>query len=85
MIMKKANDRTIQNVIKKVMLAYWNAVKCLNISRKHYYCKAIFAGSQIALLSDGTVVCSCFDDIKRMPIGNIKTEGLCEIWRGGGN
>src|ERR1043166_3365830 len=33
-------------------------------------------------LSDGTVVCACIDDTKKMPLGNVNLQSMQEIWDG---
>ena len=37
---------------------------------------------QIAILSDGSAVCSCIDAEKTNPLGNITTQSMEEIWNG---
>jgi MoaA/NifB/PqqE/SkfB family radical SAM enzyme len=44
------------------------------------YCT--FPWRQLAVLSDGTAVCSCIDVLKKNPLGNFKTQSFDEVWNG---
>lgn len=46
---------------------------------QNYICKAL-NGKQVAILSDGSVVCSCYDKFRERVLGNINDNTLCEIW-----
>ena len=48
---------------------------------KSKVCLAAY-GKQAAILSDGTVVCSCFDKCKDVPLGNMNDSSFMEIWNG---
>ena len=52
------------------------------VRKRRPFCTAIFEGSHSAILSDGTVVCSCMDYAKDMPLGNIMSQPLETIWYG---
>jgi MoaA/NifB/PqqE/SkfB family radical SAM enzyme len=56
----------------------------LRIKKLRPYCSAIFEGKQMAILSDGTVVCSCFDYDKRHALGDFNESDLTQIWFGKG-
>ncbi len=43
------------------------------------YCRALL-GRQTAILSDGTVVCSCYDKRKTNPLGNVTQQSFKDIW-----
>jgi MoaA/NifB/PqqE/SkfB family radical SAM enzyme len=67
-------------------LIYWFLVilDLLRIKKLRPYCSAIFEGRQMAVLSDGTVVCSCFDYDKRHVLGDFNESDLTQIWFGKG-
>lgn len=67
-------------------LIYWFLVilDLLRIGKLRPYCSAIFEGKQVAILSDGTVVCSCFDYDKRHVLGDFSESDLAQIRFGKG-
>jgi len=47
---------------------------------KRSFCAAPW--TETSVLCDGTVVCTCYDALKTMPLGTIQTQSFREIWEG---
>jgi len=48
--------------------------------RTRQFCPAPW--TETCVLSDGSVVCSCFDVFKQIPLGNVRDSSFADIWNG---
>ncbi len=65
--------------LRKVLFYLRKGIRLLPASRPSF-CSAPW--NESAVLCDGTVVCSCFDACKTVPLGNIGDASFLEIWHG---